>query len=380
MENNSKTHQQSGKKTDFNWTDDEIQLLLEVCYELKAESDYEGVNFESKRTKYELIKSRFCDQYPGVEDDDNFPRSKILDSITKERVSAKIKSIRANFKKAVDTGKRSGGGRIIFTYYDICEKIWGGSPAVKSISNGIDTSSPKESVNDQVATSPNEVSDENSSFASENRNEDSLTEEFEKAEQFIENTGSKSSLDYGGEAESVDFNHAEVNGNEELNISMDRIRRETNERRKKVDEGLKNRREKKLVSKLSTETQMLNLTKEDVSLKRKLVEKFDQADLEFNVSLNKVLKTMDNFGSAIQKSVGIMAQLVSAKTRYHSQQRPPYSLDEQRYGDTLQMRNANQSFYPPQHGIFVPPNFQTTPLSDEESDKANTESRSFLTL
>ena len=63
------------------------------------------VNWESKRTKCEQIKSKFCEQYPKVEDE-KFPRSNDLDSITKERVSAKLKSIRTNFGKAVDTGKK----------------------------------------------------------------------------------------------------------------------------------------------------------------------------------------------------------------------------------------------------------------------------------
>ena len=97
----------NGKASDFNWSDDEIH---EVCFDFKAESDYEGVNWESKRTKYEQIKSKFCEQYPEVEDE-KFPRCKDLDSITKERVSAKLKSIRTNFKKTVDTGKRSGEER-----------------------------------------------------------------------------------------------------------------------------------------------------------------------------------------------------------------------------------------------------------------------------
>ena len=32
----------NGKVSDFNWTDDEIQLLLEVCFYFKAGSEYEG--------------------------------------------------------------------------------------------------------------------------------------------------------------------------------------------------------------------------------------------------------------------------------------------------------------------------------------------------
>ena len=70
----------NGKASDFNWMDDEIQYLLEVCFDFKAESDYEGVNRESKRTKYEQIKSKFCEQYPEVEDE-KFPRCKDLDSL-----------------------------------------------------------------------------------------------------------------------------------------------------------------------------------------------------------------------------------------------------------------------------------------------------------
>ena len=68
----------NGKASDFNLTDDEIQLLLlKVCFDFKAESDYEGVNWESKRTKYERIKSEFCEQYPEVEDE-KFLRSNDL--------------------------------------------------------------------------------------------------------------------------------------------------------------------------------------------------------------------------------------------------------------------------------------------------------------
>ena len=78
-----------GKASDFNWMDDEIRLLLEVCFDFKAESDYKVVNWESKRTKYEQIKSKFCEQYPKVKDE-KFPRSNDLDSIMKERVSAKL--------------------------------------------------------------------------------------------------------------------------------------------------------------------------------------------------------------------------------------------------------------------------------------------------
>ena len=40
----------------------------------------------------------------------------------------------------VDSSKCSGGGRIAFTFFSLCEKVWGGSPSVKSIFSGIDAS------------------------------------------------------------------------------------------------------------------------------------------------------------------------------------------------------------------------------------------------
>ena len=44
----------SGKSSpDFQWTADEIQLLLEATQNLKVEEDYKGLNWEAKRNKYD---------------------------------------------------------------------------------------------------------------------------------------------------------------------------------------------------------------------------------------------------------------------------------------------------------------------------------------
>ena len=37
-----------------------------------------------------------------------------------------------SFRKAVDSGKKSGGGRVVFVMYDKCHEIWGGSPAAET--------------------------------------------------------------------------------------------------------------------------------------------------------------------------------------------------------------------------------------------------------
>ena len=75
-------------------------------------------------------------EYP--EDLEKFPNKS---TITKERITAKLKSIRNGFKKAAAGGRKSGGGRVVFVFYDLFENLWGGSPAVTSFSFGVETSS-----------------------------------------------------------------------------------------------------------------------------------------------------------------------------------------------------------------------------------------------
>ena len=50
------------------------------------------------------------------------------------------------------------------------------------------------------------------------------------------------------------------------------LKKQTTNRRKKVEEGLKNGRDKKLWIKLSMVAQLLNISNEELCLKRKLVE------------------------------------------------------------------------------------------------------------
>ena len=136
---------------------------------------------------------------------------------------------------------------------------------------------------------------------------------------------------------------------------MKKSKKQATERRKKVEERLKGRRDQKLSSKLSAETQMTNLSKKELNLKRKMIEKFEKSDEEYNTSLQKVLKTMDNISSAIQQSVGILAHLVHHQTGDDTmifQPNIPYAFNSQginnRFGNTTQGSSSSQS----QNGVL----------------------------
>ena len=51
----------------------------------------------------------------------------------------KLKAIHLNHREAVDDGRRSGHGRVVLLYYELCAQIWGGSPATEQLSFGIES-------------------------------------------------------------------------------------------------------------------------------------------------------------------------------------------------------------------------------------------------
>ena len=68
------------------------------------------------------------------------------------------------------------------------------------------------------------------------------------------------------------------------------------------------------------DTELLNISKEELSHKRKLVEQLEKSEEEFNSDMNKVFKSMENISSCIQQTVGILAHLVNQQQTLYQQQ------------------------------------------------------------
>ena len=54
-----------------------------------------------------------------------------------ERIREKIKSLRQDYRAAINRGTRSGSGKLIQDKFDLLTEIWGGSPATTSLPFGI---------------------------------------------------------------------------------------------------------------------------------------------------------------------------------------------------------------------------------------------------
>ena len=126
------------EKDDFSWTEKEIKLLLDSLKEYKAEKLKVGIDFESVKEKWEDVLGIFLRSYPAKSKE--FPRDHPKQIFTKDRMAQKAKRIRQNFRKAVDAGKRSGGGRIVTEFFDICEEIWAGCAGTEPVEGAIESS------------------------------------------------------------------------------------------------------------------------------------------------------------------------------------------------------------------------------------------------
>ena len=97
----------------FSWTDEETALLMKVALDYKTMKLVEGKDWETIPLKYDDIKEISSERYQN-EATEEIPRgSNAKDELTKDRINSKVKKIKNSFRKAVDSGKRSGGGKLL---------------------------------------------------------------------------------------------------------------------------------------------------------------------------------------------------------------------------------------------------------------------------
>ena len=116
------------------WIDDEVYFLLETVISFKSKKSYEGIDWESVKEKYELIKNNFLEAFP-LENKPGFHGKWLF---TLEKIAAKIKQMRVSYRKALDSGKQSKGGQVVATFFDLSNQIWSGSPATESMNSDLD--------------------------------------------------------------------------------------------------------------------------------------------------------------------------------------------------------------------------------------------------
>ena len=102
----------------------------------------EGTDWESIQSKYSDILEWMLEDYPEISkaaSELNKDYSHKRSEITKQVLMTKLKAIRIKFRQAVDTRRKSGSAKVVFLYYDLCESIWGGSPAMEQLPSWLES-------------------------------------------------------------------------------------------------------------------------------------------------------------------------------------------------------------------------------------------------
>ena len=123
-----------------------------------------NVDRESCQSKYSDIFYAYQKQYPTKEGAENIGKvfSHDKDELSKSILTTKLKNVRLKYRRAVDSGRRSGHGRVVFLYMELCEQIWGGSPTTDKINTGIETTD----LSQELSTSQADETDSPASFES----------------------------------------------------------------------------------------------------------------------------------------------------------------------------------------------------------------------
>lgn len=106
------------------WTDEEVGVLLNITLQYKRSKEKEDMDWEACKYKYSDITTIFHEALSRKQKSKDFPR--IKGETTKAQLTSKLKNIRGKFMQAVESGRRSGYGRTVLIYYELCNKIWGG--------------------------------------------------------------------------------------------------------------------------------------------------------------------------------------------------------------------------------------------------------------
>ena len=103
---------QKGRPSDsrldsFIWTNDEVELLLNIVDEYKVKQAVESFDGESRQSKYAEILSAFQKEYPSKDDAGKIAKEfpPAVNEVMKSILTSKPKSVRTKCRHAVDSGR-----------------------------------------------------------------------------------------------------------------------------------------------------------------------------------------------------------------------------------------------------------------------------------
>ncbi|XP_041818619.1 uncharacterized protein LOC121624787 [Chelmon rostratus] len=274
----------------FVWTDSETELLLNTILEYKLQKTQENIDWDSCQSKYLDILALFLEHYPA-ESSNDFPHER--GELTRSILTTKIKAVRSKYRLAVDNGRRSGFGRVVLLYFELCEQIWGGSPATTTMSSGIETND----LNDgPPVPSPTESSS------------------------------------------TVDPSDTTSDTEQESSVAS------VKERRHLLQERLNGHRHSRLRRKLPAENQWLNAVEEDQRVKKRLVEFLETSEKQASDNFARLSETLNMLTTTVSEGFSVLRQVIQPPPPQPSHYMPYGVRGHMSHSPYTQSAHPNQAF------------------------------------
>ena len=183
----------------------------------------------------------------------------------------------------MDTGKHTGHGCVMLLYYKLCESIWEGSPATRQLTQQLASSLESRDItatlqadgDADIATASSESPTDTSGKEGDVSNNDSLTE------------------------------------SQSLHVKQ---------RRNLLDNKLNNYKQEKLKRKLSQDGQLLEYAKEDIEMKKRLVNHIEIMEEHYQDNMAKMSANMEKLSYSIGAGFSILQGLLVTQQNMLSQQ------------------------------------------------------------
>ena len=249
--------------------------------------------------------------------------------MTKVIITTKLKAVRSKFRAAVDSGRKSGHGRVVLLYFESCEAIWGGSPATSTIHAGIESTDITEEVESR-SSSPIPASPASSTSIESEKSRHTENPE----------------LDTSHETQSQDST--------------------VNERRNLLDAKLRGHKQEKLKRKLSTDNQLLTIAQEEMQMKKRLLDKMDVMDKEHSQHMARLSTSMEQLTGSIADGFVMLREMMQSSA-LHAQYTPHHSVSPVPF--TPPRHNGLRAQYTPP-GPSYPDGYLLTPLQPRSTEQS----------
>ena len=163
-------------------------------------------------------------------------------------------------------------------YYELCQKVWGGSPATEQLDKGLESINLTISSDSEMTPPTSNSSTMNSTHCDDPSGSGILSPS---------SSDDESDLGSGSKQESVATPI----------ISPSTIKH----RRQSLANKLGEYKQEKLKRKLPVDSQLLDCAQEDIKIKRRLVEKMDIMDKQYAESVQSMTKNMEKLTESISE-------------------------------------------------------------------------------